>query len=115
MAIVYKEKRACARLDLHTRMRYSIRGYAMEADSTLTDNISAKGLAFNTNRYLAPTTPLMLEVDLLSRILHPIGKVAWCQALPHSNINRLGVEFMEIDPVEKRYLNDYMNMQTGRL
>ena len=115
MSINYKEKRDSKRIDLHTRMRYAIRGYALETANTLTDNISAGGLSFNANRYLAPSTPLMLEVDLLSRIIHPIGKVSWCQALPHSNMNRLGVQFLEMDPTEKRYLNDYMNMQSGRL
>jgi len=95
-------------------MRYQVRGTPSESDSVISNNISSCGVAFNTNKFFAPKTSLMLEIDILSRVLHPIGRVAWCQPLPHSDRNRLGVEFMEIDPLEKNYLEDYIKMQTGR-
>jgi len=95
-------------------MRYQVRGSAAEFSNTISDNISAGGIAFNSARYIAPQTPLMLEIDVLSRVLHPVGRVAWCQPLPHSDRKRLGVEFLEIDPLEKNYLEDYIQMQTSR-
>jgi len=95
-------------------MRYQVRGRPQESDSVISSNISSCGVAFNSNKFLAPQTALMLEIDILSRVLHPIGRVAWCAPLPHSDRNRLGVEFLEIDPLEKNYLEDYIQMQTGR-
>jgi len=92
-------------------MRYQVRGNAAESFGTISDNISTGGIAFNANSYIAPQTQLMLEIDILSRVLHPVGRVAWCAPLPHSDRNKLGVEFLEMDPVEKRYLADYINMQ----
>jgi hypothetical protein len=95
-------------------MRYQVRGRPSESDNVVSNNISACGVAFNTNRFLAPQTALMLDIDILSRVLHPIGRVAWCQPLPHSDRNRLGVEFLELNPLEKNFLEDYIKMQTDR-
>ena len=107
-------KRRAPRIGLRAQMRYQVRGSPSECDNVISHNISAYGVAFNTNKFLAPQTSLMLEIDILSRVLHPIGRVAWCQPVPHSDRNRLGVEFLEIDPLEKNYLEDYIKMQTGR-
>ena len=106
--------RRAPRVDLRSQMRYQVRGKPSESDNAVSNNISACGVAFNANKFLAPQTSLMLEIDILSRVLHPIGRVAWCQPLPHSERNRLGVEFLELDPVEKNFLEDYIKMQTGR-
>jgi len=88
-----------------------VRGRAAEFANTISDNISTGGVAFNVHSYIAPQTPLMLEINVLSRILYPIGRVAWCEPVPHSDKNRLGVEFLEMDPLEKRYLTDYIILQ----
>ncbi|MCX5696086.1 MAG: PilZ domain-containing protein [Candidatus Omnitrophica bacterium] len=107
-------KRRAPRIDLRAQIRYQVRGLPSEFDNVVSNNISASGVAFNTNKFLAPQTPLMLEIDVLSRVLHPIGRVAWCQPLPHCERNKLGVEFLEIDPLERNYLEDYIKMQTTR-
>ncbi len=96
-------------------MRYHVRGDASEFANVISNNISIFGVSFNTHKYIAPQTPLMLEIDVLSRVLHPIGRVAWCQSLPHSDQRSLGVEFLEMDPLERHYLEDYIYMQTNRL
>jgi len=107
-------KRRVPRIDLRAQMRYQVRGFSSGFDNAVSSNISSCGVAFNANKFIAPQTPLMLEIDVLSRVLHPIGRVAWCQPLPHSERNRLGVEFLEIDQLEKNYLEDYIKMQTTR-
>ena len=106
--------RRAPRVDLRAQMRYQVRGKPSESDNVISNNISSCGVAFNTNRFIAPQTALMLQIDVLSRVLHPIGRVAWCQPMPHSSRNRLGVEFLEFDPLEKNFLDDYVQMQTGR-
>ena len=106
-----EEKRRFQRVDLHAALRYQVRG-SPAFDSAIADNISESGLAFNSSKFIAPSTPVMLEESLLSRILHPIGRVSWCQPLPHSDRNRLGVEFLELDPFERKHLSDYIGIQT---
>lgn len=95
-------------------MRYRVRGVASGFSNSISHDISALGIGFDASKYIAPQTPLMLEIDILSRVLHPIGRVAWCQPCPRSDRNSLGVEFMEIDPLEGRFLEDYVDMQTGK-
>ncbi len=114
MAIKPEEKRRFPRINLHTPIRYQIRGLP-EFDNMVSDNISIGGIGFIGNKFIAPSTPVMLEVNILSRILKPIGKIAWSQPLPHSDRNRLGIEFLELDPIEKNYLQDFINMQLGQL
>jgi len=105
-----EEKRRFQRVDLHTTLRCQVRGSA-DFDNSISDNISEGGLAFSSSKFIPPSTPVMLEIGLLSKILHPICRVSWCQPLPHSNRNRLGVEFLEFDSSEKKYLSDYIGMQ----
>ncbi len=105
-----EEKRQFQRVGLRTVLRYQVRGEPSFANS-VSDNISEGGVAFNALKFIPPSTPVMLEISLLSKILHPIGKVSWCQPLPHSSRNRLGVEFLEFNPMERKYLSDYIEMQ----
>ncbi|MCX5706358.1 MAG: PilZ domain-containing protein [Candidatus Omnitrophica bacterium] len=114
MALKPKYKRQFSRIDLHAPLRYQVRGYA-EFANAISDNVSLGGMAFNAHRFLAPETTIMLEVNLLSRILHPIARIKWCQPLPHSDRSRLGVEFLEFNQIEKNYLSDYIDMQQGVL
>lgn len=110
MAIKPEEKRQFPRIGLRIPIRFQIRGLP-QFDNAISDNISVGGLGFTGERFIAPSTPVMLEIDVLSRILHSAGKIAWSHALPHSNRNRLGVEFVELSCSEKAYLSDYIDMQ----
>ncbi len=107
-----EEKRRFRRIELHTPVRYQVRGNT-EFDNTVTENISEGGLAFSVLKFIPPATPVMLELSLLCRTLYPIGKISWCQPLPHSDKNRLGIEFIEFDQTEKTFLSDYVNIKTG--
>ena len=106
-----EENRRFERVNLHTALRYQVRGTS-DFDNAVSENISEGGLAFSSSKFIPPATPVMLEVSLLSKILHPIGRVSWCQPLPHSDMNRLGVEFLEFDASEKKHLSDYIGMQS---
>lgn len=114
MVIRSEEQRHFPRINLRTSIRYQVRGEP-EFSNTLTENISTGGVSLANNKFVAPSTLLMLEINILSRILRPVGKVAWTADLPHSNRKRLGVEFLELNPPEKNYLADFINMQLGRL
>lgn len=107
-----ENKRKFERVGIRTPVRYQVRGEA-DFDNSVSENISLGGMCFTSNRMLGLTTPVMLEVNVLSRVLHPIGKVVWSSALPRSSRNRLGIEFLEFNSTEKSYLSDYINMRTS--
>ena len=113
MVIKQEEKRCFPRIIFHTPIRCQIRGEP-EFGNAVCNNISAGGMSFVGDKFIAPSTPVMLEINILSRILKPIGKIVWSQPLPHSDRNRLGIEFLELDPIEKNYLQDFINMQINQ-
>jgi hypothetical protein len=105
-----KNKRRFPRISLRAPIRYQVRGRP-EFDHAICDNISVGGLCFTGEQFIPTSTTLMLEINLLSRFLQPVGRIAWSQSLPHSDRKRLGIEFLELNNVEKNYLSDYVDMQ----
>jgi len=110
MAPFYDEKRVFPRVKLGTPLRFQLRG-SPDSNTTISDDLSIGGVGFISDRFLASNAPVMLEFSLLSRALKPIGRVAWSSPFSHSNRYRVGVEFTEFDPVEKRFLQDYLSLQ----
>lgn len=106
----FEEKRRNPRLGLHIPLRYQVRGQP-QFDNTISNDISLGGLSFTGISFVPPKTPVMLEVNLLSKVLKAIGKIAWVQTLPHSYRNKIGVEFLNMDPLERNYLSEYLNMR----
>lgn len=112
MADRLEDNRQFSRVKLQGPLRYQIRG-TPEFNNTVLNNISLGGLSFNNNKFIPPNTLLTLQVDVLSRILNPIGRIAWASSLPRSDRYQFGIEFMEMDEAEKKYLNDYITMKTA--
>jgi hypothetical protein len=106
-----EEKRRFPRMPLRIPLHYQVRGTS-KFNNSISNDISSGGLGFTNNEFIAPNTALMLELDILSRALRPIGRVAWSSPLSHSDKYQLGVEFLELDPKEKNYLSDYIDMKT---
>ena len=106
-----EEKRRFPRIPLRIPLHYQVRGTS-KFNNTIINDISLGGLGFTNNEFIAPNTALALELDILFRVLGPIARVAWSSPLPHSDRSRLGVEFLELDPRDKNYLSDYIDMKT---
>lgn len=105
-----KEKRLSPRILVKSPLRYQVRG-TPEYSNAISDDISVGGIGFVNEHYLKPETPVKFELNILSRALNPVGRIAWSEPLAHSNRYKIGVEFLEFEPVEKTYLSDYINMQ----
>jgi len=110
VAGISKESRNYPRIDFRSKIHYQIRGKP-DFDSALCGNISCGGLRFNNDKFIPISTPIMLEINVLNRVLRPIGRVVWSQSLAHSNSSQMGIEFVEFDALEKNYLKDFINMQ----
>jgi hypothetical protein len=114
MVLIPKDNRRYPRISIDKPLRYQVRGMG-GYESAIAENISVGGLGFINNEFISPKTPLMLEINVLSRILRPVGQVTRSFPLPHSSRYYSGVEFLEFNQVEKRYLSDYIDMQTGKI
>lgn len=109
MGVMAGEKRHLKRIALRTPIRYQTRGRP-DFSETLSDDISLGGIGLTENKFISPKTIVMLEINILARMLRPVGKIAWAAALPHSGKYRIGIEFLEFSPDEKHYLAGYINM-----
>ena len=103
------ESRRFPRVRLKTPLRVQPRG-TQEFSRTVGENVSESGLCFINKTFIPPQTPVMLEIEILSRVLKPIGKVVWSSPFPRSNTYRLGTEFIEIDSAERKFLAEYVSM-----
>jgi len=107
-----KENRCFPRIDFHSQIRYQLRGKP-DFDNVLSNDISCGGLRFTSEKFIPTSTMVMLEINVLNRVLRPIGKVALSNPLAHSDRNQTGVKFMEFNTIERNYLRDFVNMQLG--
>jgi len=110
LMVKQKENRCFMRLNFHSKIRYQYRGKP-DFDSGIGKDISCGGLRFINERFIPTSALVMLEINVLNRILRPVGKVAWSQPLPHSNRNQTGIEFVEFNRVEQNYLKDFIDIQ----
>lgn len=109
-----KENRRFPRIKLRVPLQYRLRGTS-EFDSVSSEDISLGGLRFTNNRFIAPSSSLSLEINILSRVLNPTGRIVWSSPLPHSDRYNLGVEFSEFNPAEKKYLADYIDIRIPKI
>ena len=106
-----KENRCFPRLEFRTKIHFRFRGKP-DFDFGVSKDISCGGLKILNEEYIPISTLLMLEINVLNRTLTPVGKVAWSQPLAHSHRNQTGIEFVEFDSAERKYLQDFIGMQT---
>ena len=83
-------------------------GFAVEA---LTEDLSLSGVRLKGDRVLTSGLNLSLELNILSKIIKPLGKVIWSKTQSAPGEYSMGVEFIEINPQDKDCLSDYINMR----
>ncbi|MDD5561276.1 MAG: PilZ domain-containing protein [Candidatus Omnitrophica bacterium] len=109
-----KENRRFPRVDFHSQVHCQLSGKP-DFENVLSSDISYGGLKFTSEKFIPVSTPVMLEINVLNRVLKPIGRIAWSTTLAHSDRNQTGVEFTEFDLPERNYLMDFVNMQLGKI
>jgi hypothetical protein len=114
MVFAPEDKRCFPRVKVRLPLRYQARG-APEFNNVITDNISLSGVGFSSDEFIAPMTNVMLEINALLHILTPIGRVAWSVSSPHSDKYHSGIEFVELDPDQRKHLDDFISMQALRV
>lgn len=108
------EKRRFPRIDLKTPIRCQIRGSGNSVN-TVSRDLGLGGIGFVNHAFIPTNTYVNLEINLLSRIINPIGRIVRINSLPHTNKFNLGVEFTELELEQKKFLSDYIDMRLGKL
>ncbi|MCM8797590.1 MAG: PilZ domain-containing protein, partial [Candidatus Omnitrophica bacterium] len=110
MPIKEKDKRQYPRIAMRLPLTYRVRGKPI-SESTISTDISSGGLSFVTDKFFPVQTMLNLEFNLLSRFISLGGQVRWISPMPHSDKNKIGIQFTEIADTQKDYLSDYINIK----
>lgn len=110
MLINWEEKRSSPRLSAKIPLRCQVRGLG-GYESAVSEDISVGGVGFTNDRFISKDTYLNLEINLFSRIINAIGRVTHVNSLPHADKYHFGVQFLELDLNQKKYLSDYINMK----
>ncbi len=114
MVMAIQEKRQNNRIRLNIPISYQVRGQG-QAQKNHTKDISAGGLSFVSENFLAPSTNINMEIGVYDKVMSPVGSIAWTTPIPHSNRYRIGVRFAEFNPRDKEYLSDYIRILSDRL
>lgn len=109
-----QNKRLFPRVKIKEALHYQVRG-EREIRNCVTDDISLGGLRFEDGTFIPPSTQLNMEIHTLSKVLRPIGKVVWSSPFSHTDRFKSGIEFIEFDPAEKKFLSDFISMKRHQL
>jgi len=102
-------KRTSRRYDLELPVKYYVRGNQSLSSTVTSDNISAGGIGFTGRCFIPPATNLMLEFMVAKKSISSIGRVAWVNVSSRSSNYKLGVKFLEMNPVDREYLKNYLS------
>lgn len=112
-AIKEEEKRRFPRIRMHNPLSFQIIG-SQEICHTISEDVSTGGVGFINNRFIAPETQVTLKINVLSRVLNAIGKIAWAACKPHCDSCRIGIKFTEINTLEQKFLSDYIDLHINK-
>ncbi len=102
-------KRRLRRYNLEVPVKYYVRGNQAALGTVTSDDISAGGVGITGDVFIPPATNLMIEFMLAKRCVCSIGKVAWVNVSSRSSRYRMGVEFLEMNPLDREYLKKYLS------
>jgi len=104
------ESRRFPRINFSGPLSCQVRG-SQEITNTVSEDLSASGVKFISGEFIPPNTPVMLEINLLSKVIRPIAQIVWSMPFPRQDKFHLGARFLEWDPKEEKSLNDFLNMR----
>lgn len=108
------ERRKFARLNKHVKVYYTILSTEVEKTyheeiETVTQNISAGGVCFETKESLSSGALLKMEIELPRRkeLIQSLGKVIWQQKKEEQK-HETGVAFFWITEEDRQAINNYV-------
>ncbi len=109
-----KEKRKANRIKASLPVTFSQTNDQKSFGRTSTRDISLTGMRINTDSFLTPDTSLIVKLHFpeVSRVIEAMARVVWSQRSPYSDQYQAGMEFSEVNPIFKRWLEEYILINT---
>ncbi len=104
------EKRRSTRLTISLPVSYEILGDMKSFGSCLAKDIDCNGLKIRTDRFFPANTRLAIKLYFpeVSKIIQGEAKITWAQYINYSNKCFIGIEFLNFNPVYKRWIEEYI-------
>ena len=109
----FEERRRYPRFNTHLPVRFQLKESASKFGHTLSRDISEGGIRLILNEFLRPKTEVFLETIVLGRVILPKAAVVWSHRIPHSDNYQIGLEFLEMDRIERQKLKEYIDYKRG--
>ncbi|MCM8766017.1 MAG: PilZ domain-containing protein [Candidatus Omnitrophica bacterium] len=106
------ERRKYPRIDFNTSVTYQTKGET-RLEHTLTRDISEGGMGLILERFLPKNTELILTFNLRHRStpLRTPARLAWIQKLPYAERYRAGLEFGEMESLNRLNIKRFINKE----
>ncbi len=110
-----QEKRGFVRLDVDAHMMYKIKGKNDSACRMSLEDVSSNGVRVISNKLLqnSDLLELTLEIPGIDGVIRAQGRVAWQRQVTMDLLDT-GIEFTQINDIDKKKLVDFIEGSTGR-
>lgn len=109
------EKRQSQRINVSIPVSFEQLGPGKNTGRTVTRNISVTGLRMNMPSFFPAGSSFLLKLTFpeVNRVIESIARVVWSQRRPFSDQYQAGLHFAEINPVFKKWLEEYIIVNTA--
>lgn len=106
------EKRKSARLTIGIPVSYEILGDKKNFGSSLVKDIDISGLRIRSDKFFPANIRLILTLHFpeVKRTARTEARIVWSQRINFSNNYFIGLEFMNLNPLYKRWLEEYIQI-----
>ena len=104
------EKRQSKRLKVNLPVTFENKGIERHFGETATKDISATGLRMNMDAFFPPNSNFLVKLRFpeVNKIVEAMAKIIWSHRISFSDQYQAGLHFTEMNPVFKRWLEEYI-------
>ncbi|MFH0877314.1 MAG: PilZ domain-containing protein [Candidatus Omnitrophota bacterium] len=105
-----QEKRRSKRLKVNLPIVYEHLGDHRRFGETTSKDISMSGLRMNMNQFYPARTSFLIKLRFpeVNKVIEAIGNIVWSHRISYSDQYQAGLEFSEINPVFRNWLQEYI-------
>lgn len=106
------ERRRSPRIKVSLPISLEHRGKNHHYEDEVTKDISATGLRINMDSFFPMNSNFLIKMRFpeANKSIEGLARVAWSQHLNYSNQYEAGLQIVEINPVYKRWLEEYIQI-----
>jgi len=101
------EKRKYTRIPSRVPIDYKIT-HSRRYGKSITLDVSEEGIRAVFDNFVTPSTLICLDLNLATSVINIYGEVVWSQRMAHSDRYTAGIKFIQISPVDRLRLREYI-------